>query len=135
MEKICKIFISHSWTNLDELRNMENLLKHKGCSSVVFEELVFEDRFDSVNADKIKQLLEDKIRKSNVFVGIAGESIANQEWLQWELETAVAHNVPIVGVLPRGQNVVSEVFNENASQVVKWYTESIVSAIKLCAKK
>ena len=135
MEKICKIFISHSWTNLDELRHMENLLKHKGCSSVIFEELVFEDSFDSVNADKIKQILENKIKKSNVFVGIAAQTAANQEWIKWELETALANNVPIVGVLSRGHNVVSEVFNKNANHVVKWYTESIVTAIKLCAKK
>jgi hypothetical protein len=52
----------------------------------------------------------------------------------WELETAKANNIPIVGVIPRGQERISTEVYSRSIVDVKWNTESIVDAIRTHGK-
>ena len=54
--------------------------------------------------------------------------------MKWELDTAIAEEVPIVGVIPRGQERISKVVTDRSVEDVHWNTESIVGAIRRMAK-
>ena len=52
------------------------------------------------------------------------------EWMNWEIETAKSMGKPVIAVIPWGQERVSKTMAGQADRIVRWNTESIVSAIR-----
>jgi hypothetical protein len=134
MAKEYHIFISHSWVYPNDLRNLRKLLKDRGYFNVEFEEASADEPINSENAIYIKNRLKQKISKSNIVLGIAGMYASYSDWMSWELDKANELDIPIVGVIPWGQERVSKTVREKAKEVVRWNTESIVQAIRKWAK-
>ncbi len=130
MAKIYKVFISHSWSHVDDLNDLRNLLKLRGYFNVEFTEVPPTDSINSLNSNYIKQRLSEKIASSDVVLGIAGLYASFSDWMNWELDKAKEKNIPIIGVIPRGHERVSSVVSSRADEVVRWNTESIVAAIR-----
>ncbi|WP_425658366.1 TIR domain-containing protein [Tenacibaculum ascidiaceicola] len=130
MARIYKVFISHSWSYVSDLKSLQTLLENRGYFNVQFEEATPDVPINSVNADYIKTRLREKIRNSNVVLGIAGIYASHSEWMVWELDTAIKNNIPIIGVVPRGAERISTVVKSRSKEEVKWNTESIVAAIR-----
>ncbi len=130
MAKDYHVFISHSWSYPEDLRNLRSLLIERGYFNVEFEEASAEEPINSVNAIYIKQRLKEKIEKSNIILGIAGIYASYSDWMAWELDTATELNIPIVGVIPRGQERISSTVSSRSKEDVRWNTESIVEAIR-----
>lgn len=130
MARIYKVFISHSWSYVSDLKSLQTLLENRGYFNVQFEEASPDVPINSVNADYIKTRLREKIRNSDVVLGIAGIYASHSEWMAWELDTAIKNNVPIIGVAPRGAERISTVVTSRSKEDVKWNTESIVAAIR-----
>ena len=124
------VFISHSWAHIDDLKNLRTLLEKRGYFSVEFEEATPDEPIDSENAEYIKRRLREKIRNANIILGIAGVYASYSDWIEWELDTAIKNDIPIVGVIPRGQERISQVISSRSKEDVKWNTESIVAAIR-----
>jgi hypothetical protein len=133
MAKTYNVFISHSWSYLDDLRNLRNLLISRGYFNVEFQEASPIEPINSVNAYYIKQRLKSKILDSNVILALAGIYATHSDWMNWELETAYSNSIPIIGVIPRGQERISSTVNNYSITNVNWNTESIVDAIRLYA--
>jgi hypothetical protein len=134
MSKEYHIFISHSWSYPDDLKNLRNLLNERGYFNVEFEEASADEPINSANAAYIKQRLKQKIDKSNIVLGIAGMYASYSDWMAWELDKAIELDVPIVGVIPRGQEKISKTVSDRSKEDVHWNTESIVAAIRKWAK-
>jgi hypothetical protein len=134
MAKEYHIFISHSWTYPDDLKNLRKLLNERGYFNVEFEEASADEPINSANAVYIKNRLKEKISNSNIVLGIAGIYASYSDWMTWELDKALELNVPIVGVASCGQERVSKTVSDRAKEVVRWNTESIVAAIRKWAK-
>ena len=130
MAKDYHVFISHSWSYPEDLRNLRSLLIERGYFNVEFEEASAEEPINSVNATYIKQRLKEKIEKSNIILGIAGIYASYSDWMAWELDTATELYIPIVGVIPRGQERISSTVSSRSKEDVRWNTESIVEAIR-----
>jgi hypothetical protein len=130
MARIYKVFISHSWSYVSDLKSLQTLLENRGYFNVQFEEASPDVPINSVNAEYIKTRLREKIRNSDVVLGIAGIYASHSEWMAWELDTAIKNNVPIIGVAPRGAERISTVVTSRSKEDVKWNTESIVAAIR-----
>lgn len=113
MAKIYKVFISHSWAHVNDLKSLRNLLESRGYSSVEFTE---------------------RIQTSDIVLGIAGIYASYSDWMKWELDKAVEKGIPIIGVIPRGQERISSIVSNRAIETVHWNTERIVSAIRKHAK-
>lgn len=134
MAKNYKIFISHSWSYSADLTDLRNLLNSRGYFNVEFTEASKDVPINSVNATYIKAKLRAKISSSDIVLGLAGIYASHSEWMPWELDTAKTYNIPIVGIIPRGQERISqEVFTRSVVDV-RWNTESIVAAIRNHAK-
>lgn len=133
MAKIYKIFISHSWDHVDDLMNLRKLLEERGYFNVEFEEVPPHDPIDSWNSAYVKSCVSKRISESDVVIGLAGMYASYSQWMEWELNHAILQGKPILGVIPRGQERVSNVVCSKADKVVRWNTESIVDAIRRLA--
>lgn len=97
MAKTYNVFISHSWAYVDDLKNLRNLLNNRGYFNVEFEEASPDEPIDSENASYIKQRLKQKIKNSDIVLGIAAMYASHSDWMAWELDTAIDNDIPIVG--------------------------------------
>lgn len=131
MARNFKVFISHSWAHVQDLRNLKNLLENRGYFNVDFVEASPDVPINSQNAEYVKTVLRGKISDSDVVLGIAGIYASHSDWMAWELDFAIKKSIPIIGVAPRGQERLSTVVTSRSKQNVRWSTESIVSAIRL----
>ena len=134
MAKTYSVFISHSWDHVDDLKNLRDLLEERGYFHVEFEEASPEEPINSENSAYIRRRLKEKISNSDIVLGIAGMYASYSDWMKWELDTAIAEEVPIVGVIPRGQERISKVVTDRSVEDVHWNIESIVDVIRRRAK-
>lgn len=134
MVKDYKIFISHSWSYTADLEALQNLLNSRGYFKVEFLEASKKTPINSEHAPYVKTVLKNKILQSDIVLALAGVYATHSEWMIWEMETAKANNIPIVGVIPRGQEKISSEVYSRSKVDVKWNTESIVEAIRTYAK-
>lgn len=134
MARLYNVFISHSWQHIEDLNNLRDLLKKRGYFNVEFEEATPDEPINSENAEYIKRRLREKIKNSDVVLGIAGVYASYSDWMEWELDTAIDNDIPIVGVIPWGQQRISTIVNSRAEEIMGWNTESIVKAIRKWAK-
>jgi hypothetical protein len=130
MARVHKVFISHSWAYVSDLRSLKTLLESRGYFKVEFEEASPDVPINSSNAYYIRQRLSLKIANADVVLGIAGIYASYSEWMAWELDKALEMNKPIIGVVPRGAERISSVVSSRAKETVRWNTESIVAAIR-----
>lgn len=134
MAKDYKIFISHSWSYTSDLEDLQKLLNERGYINVTFLEATKKTPIDSENASYVKTVLKARILNSDIVLALAGVYASHSDWMIWELETAKNNNIPIVGVIPRGQERVSTEVSSRSIVDVKWNTESIVDAIRKYGK-
>ncbi len=135
MAKDYKIFISHSWAHSEDLVALQKLLNSRGYFNVEFMEASKKVPINSVSAPYVKTVLRQRILNSDIVLALAGIYASHSEWMVWELETAKINTIPIVGVIPRGQERISTEVYSRSIVDVKWNTESIVDAIRLYGKK
>jgi len=134
MAKDYKIFISHSWSYTEDLEALQKLLNNRGYFNVEFLEATKKIPINSENATYVKSVLKSKILKSDIILALAAIYASHSDWMIWELETAKANNIPIVGIIPRGQERISSEVYSRSIVDVKWNTESIIEAIRAHAK-
>ena len=134
MAKDYKIFVSHSWAHSDDLIALQNLLNGRGYFNVEFTEASKDVPINSENATYVKSRLKSKIINSDIVLALAGVYASHSDWMIWELDTAVSNSIPIVGVIPRGQERISQEVSSRSKEDVRWNTESIVEAIRKHAK-
>jgi len=134
MAKDYKIFISHSWSYTEDLEALQKLLNARGYFNVTFLEATKKTPINSENAAYIKTVLKARILESDIVLALAGVYATHSDWMIWELETAKANNIPIVGVIPRGQERISTEVYSRSIVDVRWNTESIVDAIRTHGK-
>lgn len=130
MAKDFKVFISHSWDNAQDLTNLRSLLTSRGYFNIEFKEVTKNEPINSTNATYVRAQLKKKIEESHIVIGLAGVYASHSDWMIWELQTAVDNGVPIIGVIPRGNDRSSTEVTGRSEEDVRWNTESIVAAIR-----
>jgi hypothetical protein len=134
MAKDYKIFISHSWSYTEDLEALQKLLNDRGYFNVEFLEATKKTPINSESAPYVKTVLKGKILKSDIVLALAAIYASHSDWMIWELETAKASNIPIIGIIPRGQERISKEVSSRSIVDVKWNTESIITAIRTHGK-
>lgn len=134
MSVVYNVFVSHSWDNSEDLKNLKNLLEAKKYFNVEFKEVTKEEPINSTNAPYIKRVLSSKIENADIVIGLAGIYASHSDWMEWELDKALAHKTPIIGVIPWGQQKVSATVTSRSIEDVRWNTDSIVEAIRKYSK-
>lgn len=134
MAKEYKIFISHSWQYSDTLEALRKLINARGYFSATYEESTKENPINSEDESYVKRRLAQKIGNSDIILALAGIYASHSSWMQWELDKAIELGIPIVGVIPRGQEKISTIVSSRSIVDVRWNTESIIAAIRAHAK-
>ncbi len=134
MAREYRVFISHSWQYSGALEALRNILNARGYFNATYEESTRDSPINSQNELYIKQRLSQKIDSADVILALAGIYASHSSWMVWELDRAIKLGVPIIGVIPRGQERVSSVVSTRSLVNVRWSTESIVSAIRQYAR-
>lgn len=134
MAKVYKIFISHSWQYTSTLEALRNLINARGYFSATYEESTRDKPINSDDEGYVKRRLAQKIANSDVILALAGVYASHSSWMQWELDKAIELGIPVIGVIPRGQDRISTIVSTRSVVDIKWNTESIVSAIRTFAK-
>ncbi|EMB0665135.1 TIR domain-containing protein [Klebsiella pneumoniae] len=129
-----KVFISHAWAHHDELESLRRLIDARPYFNAEYSEVSRNEPINSTNAPYIKSVLKRKILDSNILIGLAGIYASHSSWMEWELDTALANGIPVIGVVPRGAQRISTMVSTRAVEVVRWNTESIIDAIRRHAR-
>ena len=85
------------------------------------------------NASNDRQLynaIEEQIRHASVVLILAGVYSSYSKWIDKEIEIAQNLSKPILAVEPWGSEKTSLKVKNSADKIVKWNTDSIVSAIR-----
>lgn len=88
------------------------------------------DPDDPEDRKKLKEALKRQIRPVNCVLIISGMYVVHSYWIQTEIDIALDYGKPIVGLIPRGQELTPKAVQDAAKEMVKWSTDSIVSAIR-----
>lgn len=132
--KTYDLFISHAWKYGDDYNGLVSLLngannfKWRNYSVPEHDPVI--DPNTDVGKKQLTDALDRQIRPVNCVLVISGMYVNYKYWIQKEIEIAQKYNKPIVGVIPWGaERVPSEVQNV-AKEMVRWNTDSIVTAIR-----
>lgn len=130
-----RIFISHAWKYGDDYIRLENFLdnapyfSYSNYSAPAHKPLNLPKTTRDLSKE-IAEKLENKIKNSQCVLVISGMYYNNKEWMQFEIETALKYNKPIISVIPWG-NTHTPTELQNVSNIqVGWNTSSIIRAIR-----
>lgn len=45
-----------------------------------------------------------------------------RDWMKWELDKAIEKGVPIIGIIPRDQERISNIVGNRANEIMHWNT-------------
>lgn len=100
VSKEYNIFISHSWDHNETLDDLIRLIDGRSHFHAEYSHVSRGAPINSDSAPYIKRVLKEKIRQSNIMIGLAGVFATHSEWMIWEMDTAIELGIPIIGVVP-----------------------------------
>jgi len=127
-----RLFISHSWTYGDAYKRLvdffnehPNFLWHD--YSVPKDDPIHNENNDT----QLYNAIKEKISPVNCVVMLAGVYSTYSKWIKKEIQISKGdYSKPIIAVEPWASEKTSKIVKENADEVVKWQSASIVSAIR-----
>lgn len=129
-----RLFISHAWRYGNDYNNLIDLLNNARYFSYYNysapkERPLFPAGTPHSNIE-IAQLITQKIRPAQVTLVISGMYGAYSDWMKYEIDESLRMGKPIIGIYPWGQTYAPYYVTSNATEMVRWNTDSIVSAIR-----
>ena len=129
-----RIFISHAWKYGDDYIRLVNLLDaapyfHYFNYSAPEQKPLFPSGTPYTSSD-IARKITDKIRPAQITLVISGMYAAYSDWMQYEIDESLRMSMPVIGIMPRGQERVPLYVRDRVDDLVGWNTSSIVSAIR-----
>ena len=129
-----RIFISHAWKYGDDYIRLVNLLDaapyfHYFNYSAPEQKPLFPSGTPYTSSD-IARKITDKIRPAQITLVISGMYAAYSDWMRYEIDESLRMRMPVIGIMPRGQERVPLYVRDRVDDLVGWNTSSIVSAIR-----
>lgn len=123
------IFVSHAWKYNDDYNTIINWLNNSDISYSNYS-VPEHDPVDANNTSKLKTALTNQINPSSIVIVIGGMYAAHSEWIDYELDESIRLSKKIIGIRPRGQERIPSKLTNNATIMVNWNSNSLISAIK-----
>lgn len=134
MVKTYSLFISHSWDYDNLLQDLKDLLNNRGYFQAEYTQIEKTCPINSDRASVVKANITKRLEDTDVVLAIAGIFASHSDWMQWEMDKAKELGIKVIGVIPRGQERISqEVYNRSIVDV-RWNADSIVEAIRNYSK-
>lgn len=124
------LFISHSWSYSERYNSMVNLLDNRPYFEFSNYSVPDTKAFGPMSNAMMKEQLRAQIRPVSCVIIIGGMWTAYSDWIQFEMEFAEEIGKPILGVRPRGAQVIPTAVSAKADKIVSWNADSIVDGIR-----
>ena len=128
------LFISHSWSYSENYERLVALLKKRSYFRFKDYSVPRNDPIHNAPTDRaLRSAIRNQMQPCGVVLVLAGVYATYSKWIDIEIDLAESgfqNPKPIVAVEPWGSKKTSRRVKDAADEVVKWNTESIVSAIR-----
>lgn len=129
-----RLFISHAWKYGDDYNRLIHLLDAASLFSYYNYSAPKEKPLfppgTPYTSTEIAQKITAKISPSQITLVISGMYGAYSEWMKYEIDESIRMGKPIIGIYPWGQTNTPKYVTDNANEMVRWNTSSIVDAIR-----
>lgn len=125
------LFISHSWTYGDAYDRLVEMLDAKPYFiyknySVPKNDPIHNARYDY----QLKEAIKRQMQPASCVLILAGVYATYSKWINIEIELAQQMGKTIIAIEPWGSERTSTKVKSAADKIVRWNTDSIVSAIR-----
>ena len=128
---IYNLFISHSWTYLDEYERLVRLLNSKSKFYYKNYSVPKDDPIHNANnQSKLKAAIKNQMLPTSCVLILAGVYSTYSKWINIEIDLAKSMDKKIIAVTPLGAEKCSTIVKNSSDVIVNWNTDSIVNAIK-----
>jgi hypothetical protein len=127
-----KLFISHSWRYGDHRLGIHDLLQQKWRKGEDFIDLAVpadHPIHDAHDDAELFDMLRERIAKSDVLLVLGGMYANKSAWIETEVTIARALGIPVITVVPYGQERVASAATRFEDDRVRWRGDSIREAI------
>lgn len=128
------LFISHSWTYSNTYNGLVGLLDAAPYFDYKNYSVPKDDPIHNAPTDtRLREAIRRQMQPCSCVLILAGVYATYSKWINIEISLAQSMNKPIIAIEPWGSERTSTVVKNAADRIVKWNTNSIVSAIRdLC---
>lgn len=127
------LFISHSWDYTDAYTKLVSLLDSASYFSYKNYSVPKDDPLRIYSAyykSELRNKIKNQMRLCHVVLILAGVYASYSDSIDMEISVAQELDKPIIAIEPWGSEKTSVVVKDAARCVVRWNTDSIVSAIR-----
>ena len=125
------LFISHSWTYSDKYERLVEMLDGKLNFYYKNYSIPKDDPIHNAeNDDELKKAIKNQMQSASCVLILAGVYATYSRWINIEIDLAQEMGKTIIAIEPWGAERTSETVKNAADKIVRWNTDSIVSAIR-----
>lgn len=125
------LFISHSWAYSDAYEGLVKLLDSNPNFDYKNYSVPKDDPIHNARYDyQLKEAIRNQMQHASCVLILAGIYSTYSKWINIEIELAQEMRKKIIAVEPWDSEKTSCVVKNAADVIVKWRTDSIISAIK-----
>lgn len=126
-----RLFISHSWTYTDAYEKLTNLLAEHPLFRWRNYSVPKDDPIHNAPNTRLLEIaIERQMKPVNCVLILAGVYSSYSKWIQREISIAKSLEKPIIAIEPWGSERTSAIVKDNADEIVKWNSASIVRAVR-----
>ncbi|HFD33023.1 MAG TPA: hypothetical protein ENJ28_10025 [Gammaproteobacteria bacterium] len=127
------IFISYRYVADGKYKNLLKAWSKNSIFKLDFDDYSTDVSINSNNKSVVRRVVSSKIKKSDVFMCIVGESTHKSSWVEWEINKAVELGKSIVAVKTKKKNKTPAALKNNGvSWAMSFKEKSIMNAINEC---
>ena len=129
-----RLFISHAWKYGETYNGLIRLLDAAPLFSYYNYSAPKEKPLfppgTPYTSSEVARMISNKIGPSQITLVLSGMYGAYSEWMKYEIDESIRMGKPVIGIYPWGQTNAPSYVTSNANEMVRWNTDSIVSAIR-----
>ena len=125
-----RVFISHAWTYNKSYFRLIDMLNKTPYFHWENYSVPRHDPLQTKTKRELTQALSNQIKPTNIVIILAGMYVNYREWIEKEINIALELKKPIIGIAPRGSQIIPQVIRKVAKIIVGWNTQSITNAIR-----
>lgn len=125
-----RVFISHSWKYNDHFEEVKRLLDNAYGFKYFDHSVSSDNPIDAQLPSHLQKKIRDQIQSTSVVLVLSGMYVAHSDWIQEEIKIASEMEKPIIGVVPRKNDRVPIVVQEQATELVEADGPEILDAVK-----
>ncbi len=130
--KTYRLFISHSWAYGDAYDKLVSFFdEHPNFHWIDYSVPKDDPIHSAPDDDALYEAIKNQMQFVNCVVMLAGVYSTYSTWINKEIEIAKDFfSKPLIAVEPWGAEKTSRIVKNNADEIVKWQSSSIVTAIR-----